>query len=284
MAITTGIAWTDATNNFVIGCAPAGLGCDFCFAANLAKRKWGIEFVPGGERRVTQYAFKQPYRWNRMRELGILTTPNGTPVPLWIFAGSLNDFFDKEWPAGVRTRAWNVIRDTKQLHWQIVTKRIGNAAKMLPIDWLDGRPYQHVGIIATVCNQEEYDRDVPKLDALIDRGVRWVGLSVEPQLGPVRINPAHRLSWVIGGGESKQSKLPARMYDLEWGMTLAAQCAGLGIPYFHKQCGDSPWFCGKPVVFRGKGDDPEQWPAALRIQQMPRVYDAVDDTRQLELL
>lgn len=49
MAIETGIGWTDATTNFVIGCERAGPGCGEiidgklvgCYAAELARNRFG---------------------------------------------------------------------------------------------------------------------------------------------------------------------------------------------------------------------------------------------------
>lgn len=287
MAQTTGISWTDATCNFVIGCTEAGPGCAACYAATFAKRKWGIIFEPGGERRVTKSGFKDPLRWHRLRSAYRRVTKSGKPVPLWVFACSLSDFFDKEWPPDVRARAWDVIRKTHALRWQIVTKRIPNVPRMLPDDWDRFTNYSHVGIIATVVNQDEYDRDVSRLVALKQIGVRWVGLSIEPQLGPIDLSaqPEFRqLDWVIIGGESKQPGHLPRPFDLEWAMCLVGECRGAGIPAFVKQMGDAPFFAGKPQVFPGKGDDPEAWPDVLRVQQMPRIYDVVPPRKQLELL
>ena len=56
------------------------------------------------------------------------------------------------------------MKQTQNLRWILLTKRIGNARKMLPADWSDGG-YGHVGLMATLANQEEWDRDWPKLAA-----------------------------------------------------------------------------------------------------------------------
>jgi len=75
---------------------------------------------------------------------------------------------------------------------------------MLPADWDGGRNYRHVSIVASVYNQAEFDRDLPRLIALKSHGVRCVGLSIEPQLGPISIigcPEARLLDWVINGGD-----------------------------------------------------------------------------------
>jgi protein gp37 len=44
----------------------------------------------------------------------------------------------------------------------------------------------HAGLLVTVCNQEEADRDVPRLLEMKQQlDIPWVGLSMEPLLGPV---------------------------------------------------------------------------------------------------
>jgi protein gp37 len=71
------------------------------------------------------------------------------------------DVFDNEVDQQYRERLWRLIRATPRLTWQVVTKRIGNAPKMLPGD--RGRGYPNVWLILTTVDQEEVDRDVPKL-------------------------------------------------------------------------------------------------------------------------
>jgi hypothetical protein len=84
------------------------------------------------------------------------------------------------------------------LTFLVVTKRIGNARRMLEEardalhgsselyawldDWLGGQPPKNIWIISTVVNQPEADRDIPKL-LLFPAHVR--GLSIEPQLGKI---------------------------------------------------------------------------------------------------
>jgi protein gp37 len=201
------------------------------------------------------------------------------PVPRWVFFCSLSDFFDNEWPPGVRDRAWAMIRDCPALRPQIVTKRVGNVAKMLPADWGDGSSYRHVGIIATAVTQQEYDRDAPKLLALkFDHGVRWVGWSFEPLLESVTLRSTEHpfascWDWAIVGGESKQGDHEARRFIVEWSIDLERECREAGVPYFRKQLGDHATFNGTRLHGLGQGGtDPDKWPASWRVQQMPTVF------------
>lgn len=281
MAEETGIGWTDATANFIIGCAPAGPGCDGCYAAAFSHVKFGIEFEPGGERRETKSGFADPLKWHRMRVAGKKMRRHGQEIdpPLWVFACSLSDFFDKEWPADVRKRAWAVIKECSTLRWQIVTKRVGLVERYLPDDWNGGKGYEHVGIIATMVNQDEVVRDMPKLVALKRLGVKWIGTSCEPQIGPIEFSTDHmpNLDWIITGGESKQHGHDARPYHVEWAMELIRLGDIWEVPVFVKQMGDNPHqFGGATKKFKAKGDDWTHWPESLRVREMPRIYD--DDT------
>ncbi|NEV75527.1 DUF5131 family protein [Rhodopseudomonas sp. BR0C11] len=280
MAARTGISYACATVNFVIGCTPVGPGCDGCYASAFAFQKWRIVFEAGGERRPTKVAFQDPLRWHAARMAGKSTmTIAGEQVllPLWIFACSLSDFFDNEWPDGLRDRAWAIIRNTPSLRWMLFTKRIGNVPKMLPADWGDGSDYQHVGIVATTVNQAELDRDADKIRRVkYDFGVKWTGLSIEPQLEMIDINGIlPDVDLVISGGESKQTGHLPRPYDLAWPRSLLRQCrsASRPVPFWQKQMGDAPFDFGKPLSFPGKGDDPQYWPLDLRVQERPRIYD-----------
>ena len=111
---------------------------------------------------------------------------------------------------------------------------------MLPADW--GNGYANVWLMISVVNQEEADRDIPKLLSIPAR-VR--GLSMEPLLGPVDISiylasgflePPHTdvINWVIVGGESGKD---ARPMHPAWAQSLRDQCVAAGIPYFFKQWG-----------------------------------------------
>jgi protein gp37 len=107
-------------------------------------------------------------------------------------------------------------------------------------------PWPNVWIGATICNQEEADRDLAKLLAL-PAAKRF--LSMEPLLGPVDLgrwlepggldtdlglsNPG--LDWLIVGGESGPK---ARPMHPDWARSLRDQCQAAGVPYFFKQWGE----------------------------------------------
>jgi protein gp37 len=177
MAEISGISWTDATFNPWIGCTKVSPACDNCYAErDNSRRKWVDGWGPGVPRRRTK-SWDDPLRWNRkaQKEATILR----------VFCASLADIFDNEVPQDWRDDLWPLIRDTPNLRRILLTKRIGNVKKMLPADW----PLANAGLMATLANQEEWDRDFHKL---MEVPATWHGVSAEPLLGPIDIGSAKR--------------------------------------------------------------------------------------------
>jgi protein gp37 len=257
------IEWTDHTFNPWWGCAKVSPGCDHCYAERDAGRYqpgrplWGVD----AERRTFgEHHWNEPLRWERkaVRENRRLR----------VFCASMADVFDKNAPEGARERLWAVMKATPHLDWLVLTKRIGNAARMLPADWGAGYPNVWLGI--SVVNQEEAERDVPKLGQ-IPAAIRF--LSCEPLLGPISFeglwvehaNPAihenilERVHWMIVGGESGGK---ARPMDADWADRLRRQCESIGVAFFMKQGSQANW----PAFKRF-----DLFPASLQVRQWPRA-------------
>lgn len=145
---------------------------------------------------------------------------------LRVFCASLADIFDNEVPQEWRADLWELIRVTPNLRWLLLTKRIGNAAKMLPANW----PYPNAGLGATIVSQSEWDRDYPKL-AAIPAAFHFV--SDEPTLAPIDIGDA-RPDWIITGGESGPERRPL---NIDYVRSMRDQCARNGVTFHHKQNG-----------------------------------------------
>jgi protein gp37 len=283
MVENTAIAWADHTQNFWIGCTPVGPGCDSCYAwARDIRFDDGVHWGVGAPRRRTSVEnWRKPFAWDRKAA--------ASGVRPRVMCGSLCDIFDREVPAQTRAEALGVVDACRNLRWMLISKRIGNAEDDMQAAFLDNR--DHVGVIATMVNQQEIDRDTPKLLAV---RAAWWGISVEPQLGPITLPPAlcrHAAAhpgrtWVIGGGESYQrafhaTRADVRGYNLKWAFSLKAQCALHGVAYFQKQLGarpympnDRPPFEGQPLAYLCERDgdagaDINDWPGPLRIQEFP---------------
>lgn len=246
MSEKTGISWTDHTWSPVWGCTQVskaetgGGGCDNCYAMTLAHR-FGYGWNGKPMREFGEHHWNEPVRWNR-RAAKAGTRPTVFP--------SMCDPLDKDWPDGVRERFWRLVDATPYLTWLILTKRIGNYDRFGP-GVVIGRNPANVWIGATVVNQEEADRDVPKLLQVPAR-VRF--LSIEPMLGPIDFYKTSEsmgttprghpwangpilggIHWVIAGGESGPHARPAHP---DWFRSLRAQCQAAGVPFHFKQFGE----------------------------------------------
>ncbi|WP_257756706.1 phage Gp37/Gp68 family protein [Burkholderia glumae] len=253
MSENSKIEWTDHTFNPWVGCTKVSPGCDNCYAeAMMDTRLRRVTWGAGQLRSRTSAAnWREPVRWNAQHQQFFAVHGRRQRV----FCASLADVFDNAVPAIWRRDLGALIESTPNLDWLLLTKRIGNAAAML-VDMFPGGMPDHVWLGATVVNQNEADRDAPKLLATPAR-VRF--LSIEPMLGPIDLNqalpPFHcdtcdadygalsahasgtpiGIDWVIAGGESGPGARPAHP---DWFRSLRDQCATAGVPFLFKQHGE----------------------------------------------
>jgi protein gp37 len=256
MAENSAIEWTDHTFNPWIGCTKVSPGCDHCYAErDMAGRLKVVQWGPHGERVRTKPAnWAKPLTWNRRHDEFFAQHGRRQRV----FCASLADVFDNTVDSAWRRDLLELIDRTPNLDWLLLTKRIGNVADMLPNGWL--MDHTNVWLGASIVNQAEADRDIPKLVAL-HAAVKF--LSMEPLLGPVDLRgnlPGERalrwhrpmlnmLDWVIIGGESGPA---ARPMHPDWARDLRDQCAAVGVPFLFKQWGEwvprGPESLGYPIV------------------------------------
>lgn len=266
MAENSKIEWTDHTFNPWVGCTKISPGCDHCYAERWAKRSGLVEW--GKARRLTSAA-----AWQKPIKLHAAIPEGETQL---MFCASLADVFDNEVEPMWRHRLFALIRSTPRLNWLLLTKRIGNVKAMLPSDWYTNVPgvskfhgYPNVWLGISVVNQEEAERDIPKLLA-IPAAIRF--LSCEPLLGPINFNgcwvdhpnPAmhenwlEALDWVIVGGESGHG---ARPMEPQWAIDLVAQCQAVETAVFMKQGSQANWQDFKNF---------DSFPPWLQVRQWPK--------------
>ena len=223
------IEWTEHTWNPWQGCPKVSDGCKHCYMYR-DKQRFGqnpAEVVPS-----KQATFTAPLRWK---------DPGAR-----VFVCSWSDF----WLADAdpwRGEAWDIIRRTPDLNYQIPTKRPENIESRLPADWGDG--WANVWLGVSVENERYY----PRLDILAEVPAALRFVSAEPLLGPLDLTPWLRsgnLDWVITGGESGPGARPA---DPAWFRAIREQCLAVGVPYFHKQNG------GRRMDKGGKLLDGQTW-------------------------
>lgn len=271
MAENSNIAWTHHTFNPWVGCTKVGPGCDHCYAEAWDRRfpADGLHWGPGVLRRRTT-----PQNWNKVRKWQREAVASGTRPR--VFCASLADVFDNEVPDEWRGDLWELIAKTPNLDWILVTKRVGNVRKMGP----DGGFPSNVILLATIVDQDEADRDMPKLaGAKLTGAVQHIGVSYEPAIGPVDWLPwISDLDWLIVGGESAQGGATARDFPVNWAYRAIYDAAGTGCAVFVKQIGSSPRGLSPlhRALFRDRaGADPDEWPADLRIRQFPVIGVAI---------
>jgi len=285
----TSIEWTDYSFNPWTGCTKVSDGCKNCYAEPIANRfalgSWG----PQGKRQLKGDAYwKQPLAWNRK------ATKEGRR--LRVFCASMADVFeDRPELEMSRQRLWDLIEQTQQLDWLLLTKRPENFAQMIPWPKVPSRKWPNVWLGVSVENQRYADERIPLL-LQTPAAVRFI--SAEPLLGPVDLcldhecgdPPHHRCplipDWVIVGGESGPGARPMRV---EWARSLVRQCKVANVSCFVKQLGanyadEANGVCGAQtrwpldVLPSGptrrlrdpKGGDPAEWDADLQIREMPQ--------------
>jgi protein gp37 len=280
MAENTHISWATDTFNPWIGCAQISPACRFCYAKALDKRwghqSWGRAV---GTRRVTGDAnWRKPLKWNREAA--------DTGRTRRVFCASMADVFEDHPDLGApRVRLWELIEQTPNLNWLLLTKRPENAAAMVPAGWASGWP-KRVWLGVSAETQKFADQRIPILIDLPVTGERFV--SAAPLLGPLDLDQPQcddhgrrevvtdadgqewceycaadgftgelsfghwldplngGISWVITEGESGPKARPSHP---DWFRSLRDQCLAAGVAFHHKQNGE--WLCGRP---------PADWP------------------------
>ena len=310
MAETTGIAWCDSTVNFWWGCTKVSPGCDHCYAETQDKRFGGGHWGVGAARKKIKSAASLLHRLdNDYSEWSADWHCAGQPTT-WshrrrVFVQSMSDLFDLEVPVEWFSEAWSLVEICDRVMIQIVTKRVSAVEKRLAAIGKTAWP-QHAGLIITIVNQDEADRDLPRLIALKEKlGIPWIGLSIEPILGAIKFRPEWlaALAWIIVGGESGSKARPNWVPNIR---AIVRQGKRAGVAVFVKQmgancqdrndagfegCEPTEWpdmdpdrvehdldgtrdgYQGAPVRIRLKsraGSDPSEWPEDLRVQEFPQ--------------
>lgn len=223
MSDRSSIEWTEATWNPTTGCDRVSAGCDNCYALALAKRLKAMgadKYQTDGDPRTSGPGFgvalhestlRQPYRWRN---------------PRVVFVNSMSDLFHARVPLTFVQRVFEVIADTPQHTYQVLTKRSARLRKLA--DRLDWPPNLWMGVSV------EDDTQLSRIDDLrsVPASVRF--LSCEPLLGPLPNLNLDGIGWVITGGESGPN---ARELDRDWVRDIRDSCQLSGVPFFHKQWG-----------------------------------------------
>jgi protein gp37 len=225
MGLGSNIEWTEATWNPVAGCTVLSPGCTNCYAMRMARRldamgqsKYsGTTRVSGGRAKWTgkivldEAALRLPITWSKGR---------------LIFVNSMSDLFHEKVPLEFIQRVFWIMQHTPQHTYQVLTKRAGRLRRISSnINWPS-----NVWMGVSVEDQDHWSR----VDDLRATGASIRFLSLEPLLGPLKMDDLSMIDWVIAGGESGPN---CRPLVPEWVRGIRDACARQNVPFHFKQWG-----------------------------------------------
>lgn len=289
------IEWTDHTFNPWMGCTKVSPACKNCYAERDMDHRYGkVAWGPNGMRVMTSEAYwKKPLKWNK----DSATSGNRQRV----FCASLADVFE-DWGGHMldaklellwnecagqtlemddaRQSLFDLIDETPNLDWLLLTKRPENIRRMWPALYSPVGKHlcskKNVWLGCSVENQEQANKRIPELLNCRDLAP-VLFLSCEPLLGPVNLSKwissespcecgglcdskepcpmseerRSSIDWVIAGGESGPNARPS---DPEWFRSLRDQCQTAGVPFMFKQWGEWAEFTDAKANLCGKAD------------------------------
>lgn len=238
----TKIEWTDKTWNPITGCTKLSEGCAYCYAEVMARRLKAMgqkKYINGFQLTMHEDDLNEPYKWKGSHN---------------VFVCSMADLFHKDVPFEFIDRLLEVIRDTPQHHYQILTKR----AERMEEYFINRRVPDNAWLGVTVENKKMKYR-VDHLSA-IDAKIHF--LSCEPLLEDLGELNLENIQWIIVGGESG---FQARPMKEKWVLNIKAQAYAHKIPFFFKQWGT--W--GQDRIKRNKKVNGKLLQGAI-VQELPR--------------
>lgn len=305
MADATKIEWADATFNPWWGCERVSPGCAHCYADTLARRygfgqTWGAGH---GFRFFGDKHWAEPLKWARTLPAKLGRRPR-------VFCASMADVFEERPELDEhRTRLFDLIAETPELDWLILTKRPEFARdtfeswrrhpdasgehplELLPNVWLgvsieNARHTWRADVLREIPAAVRFISAEPLLGSLFERANdRRTESPSADEIRYVR-SPLDLtcIDWIIVGGESGPR---ARAFYLEHANEIVLDCMCRHMPkcdghpaVFVKQLGAQPrYFDDLTIgVYKerrlelrdAKGGDWDEWPSHLRIREFPR--------------
>jgi protein gp37 len=239
VATHSAIEWTEVTWNPITGCDRVAAGCDNCYALALAKRlkAMGAEKYqndgnpitsgPGFDVTIHPGSLAEPYRGSGSRV---------------VFVNSMSDLFHARVPLDFIRDVFDVIRNTSQHTYQVLTKRAHRLERIADkLDWPDNL---WMGVSVEAADV------VSRIDHLRRTPARTRFLSCEPLLTALPDLNLQDIDWVIAGGESGPR---ARPIQAQWVVDIRDQCAEADVAFFFKQWG------GRTPKANGRELDGRTW-------------------------
>jgi protein gp37 len=223
VADRSAIEWTTATWNPTTGCDRISEGCDNCYALALARRLKTMgqpKYQNDGDPRTSGPGFGVTVHPHA------LSIPRGWRQPRLVFVDSMSDLFHARVPRKFVREVFDVMADTPQHTYQILTKRSRRLRHLAPeLAW---PPNVWMGVSVETPDQLHRVEDLRTVPA----AVRF--LSCEPLLAPLGEVDLAGIGWVIAGGESGRGY---RRVSADWVRQLRDACQRQSVPFFFKQWG-----------------------------------------------
>lgn len=240
------IEWTEHTWNPSAGCTKISAGCKNCYAEAMAIRLQAMKIE----------GYENGFKFNIVP--GRLNEPLKKKKPAVFFVNSMSDIFHENMPLDYLNKIFDVIENTPQHTYQILTKRADRMEQ-----YFSEKPVpENIWLGVTVENQKE---GLPRIDKLRNIKATVLFLSVEPLLEDLGKIDLSNIDWVIVGGESGNK---ARPMDKKWVLNIKKQCEQNDVAFFFKQWGT--WGADKVKrnkKLNGKEIDGKIW------QQFPEVIE-----------
>jgi protein gp37 len=240
------IEWTERTWNPSAGCTKISSGCQNCYAETMAIRlqAMGVEGYENG------------FKFNIVPSR--LNDPFKKKKPTVFFVNSMSDIFHKDMPEVYLDSIFDVIKETPQHTYQILTKRADRMYQYLSEREIPNNIWLGV-------TEENRKEGLPRIDKLRKLQASVLFLSVEPLLEDLGIIDLTNIDWVIVGGESGNK---ARPMEKNWVLNIKQQCETKNVAFFFKQWGT--WGADKikrNKKINGKDIDGKVW------QQYPEIVE-----------
>ena len=292
MSIISAIEWCDSTVSPTSGCDGCelwnGTTLQICYAGTFQKNRLSksmpqLYAEDFSEVRMIPGRMRQAAGWGPLQGVERPDKPWLNGLPRIIFVGFLGDFGSAAVTDDfLRQELYETCCSPQgRRHiWLLLTKQIERLAR-LSHAW-GGLP-KNVMAMTSVTNQRTAEIRLPHL---LRCEAPWRGLSLEPLFEHVDISHWLRgLDWLIAGGVSGETVKPL---ERAWLDSLVLQNRRLQVPLFIKQLGNgfsdaSNGIAGKRLnvpaeaaglisqrLVHAKGADVNEWPAALRIREVPR--------------
>lgn len=215
----TKIQWTNKTWNPVTGCNKISAGCANCYAERKAFRLKKMNtrgYQNGFEVTLQHYRLNQPKTWKK---------------PCKIFVCSMSDLFHSRVPDDYIERVFQVMNDSPQHTFQVLTKRtqrlkeIASKLQWTPNIWL-GVSVENNNYFYRIVDLHRIPAKIKfvSFEPLIDLQIRNNHLAQYAEF--------NKLDWIIVGGETGPKARPMKSF---WVDDIFTLCQLQNIPFFFKQ-------------------------------------------------